>query len=42
MPTSVQGKIFNSLFPPYFDESDILRTSCTEDELEEDLDGVLM
>ena len=30
------------LFPPDLDENDILRSSCSEDELEDDLDSALM
>ena len=35
MPTRLLGKIITFLFPVDLDENDILRTSCSEDELEE-------
>lgn len=42
MPTRLLGKIISFLFPADFDENDILRSSSSEDEFEEDLDNVLM
>ena len=42
MPTRLLGKIVTFLFPPDLDENDILRSSCSEDELEDDLDSALM
>ena len=42
MRTRLLGKMFNFLFSAHFDKSDTLRSSCSEDEQEEDLDSVLM
>ena len=42
MATRFLGKIITFLFPADFDENDILRSSCSEDEFEENLDNVLM
>ena len=42
MPTRLLGKIIAFLLPADLDENDILRSSCSKDELEEDLDSTLM
>ena len=42
MPARLLGKIITFLFPPDLDENDILRNSCSENELEDDLDSALM
>ena len=42
MPTRLLWKIISFLFPADLDENDILRSSSSEDEFEEDLDNVLM
>ena len=42
MPTGLLGKIVTFVFPADLAENVILRSSCSEDELEEDLDSALM
>ena len=41
MPTRLLGKIITFLFPADLDENDILTSSCSEDELKEDLDNAV-
>ena len=42
MPTSLLGQIITFLLPADLHENDILKSSCSEDELSEDLDNALM
>ena len=42
MPARLLGKIITFMFPADLDENDILRGSCSEDELEKDLDSALI
>ena len=42
MPTRLPGIIITFLFPADLDKNDILRSSCSEDELEGDLDKASM